>query len=88
MQFNKMRMVGLAAILLPFHTLPSSADEISEYYRGRTLTMIISSGVGGGYQKGRPSYRDYAWRKEGSGQGFRRPNQIHRRWQESQAKSR
>ncbi len=28
---------------------PASADSVEEFYRGRTVTLIVSSGVGGGY---------------------------------------
>jgi tripartite-type tricarboxylate transporter receptor subunit TctC len=42
--------VGLAAgVLLPFAAAPATADEVADFYRGKTLTMVISSGVGGGY---------------------------------------
>ena len=49
MQLNNMRMIGLTAILLPLVSMPSIADEVADFYRGRTITMMISAGVGGGY---------------------------------------
>lgn len=42
--------VGLATgVLLPLAAAPAAADEVADFYRGKTLTMVISSGVGGGY---------------------------------------
>ncbi len=49
MQLNNLRMIGLGTILLPFVSMPSIADEVADFYRGRTITMMISAGVGGGY---------------------------------------
>lgn len=40
-------LVGVAATLL---TAPAvQAGEVADFYRGKTMTMLISSGAGGGY---------------------------------------
>lgn len=39
----------LTTALLPFIASQAAADEVADFYRGKTLTMVISSGVGGGY---------------------------------------
>jgi tripartite-type tricarboxylate transporter receptor subunit TctC len=39
----------LATALLLVLTRPAPADDVADFYRGRTLTMLISYSVGGGY---------------------------------------
>ncbi len=44
------KLVGLAGLgLLLGGTTTAQADAISDFYKGKRVTMIISSGVGGGY---------------------------------------
>ena len=38
-------VVGAAALTL---SAPSNADEVADFYKGKTLTLIMSTGVGGG----------------------------------------
>jgi len=39
----------VAAVLLPLVSSGAAADEVEEFYRGRTINFIVSTGVGGGY---------------------------------------
>src|SRR5262245_17049227 len=39
--------IGLAAVLLL--TTPARADDVADFYRGKTVTIIVSAGAGGGY---------------------------------------
>jgi len=39
----------LATALLLALTRPAPADDVADFYRGRTLTILISYSVGGGY---------------------------------------
>ncbi len=38
-----------AVALATMAAIPATADPVADFYRGRTVTMMISSGVGGGY---------------------------------------
>jgi tripartite-type tricarboxylate transporter receptor subunit TctC len=40
-------MMALAAV--PLVATQATADPVADFYRGKTMTMMISSGVGGGY---------------------------------------
>src|SRR5262245_52795362 len=40
-------LVGVA--MLALFVAPTAADEIADFYKGRTLTLIVSSDVGGGF---------------------------------------
>jgi len=40
-------LVAAAGALLAVQ--PAAADEVADFYRGKTITMLISSGAGGGY---------------------------------------
>src|SRR5215203_633751 len=44
-------MIGLALVLLPaaLSTAPAHADAISDFYKGKAVTLIVSSSAGGGY---------------------------------------
>jgi tripartite-type tricarboxylate transporter receptor subunit TctC len=39
----------VAALLLPLVTSAAAADEVEDFYRGKTINFIVSTGVGGGY---------------------------------------
>jgi tripartite-type tricarboxylate transporter receptor subunit TctC len=39
--------IGLAAVLLL--TTPARADDVADFYRDKTVTIIVSAGAGGGY---------------------------------------
>jgi tripartite-type tricarboxylate transporter receptor subunit TctC len=39
--------IGLAAVLLL--TAPARADDVADFYRGKTVTITVSAGAGGGY---------------------------------------
>lgn len=43
------RPAGAAFVLALFATAPAHADAIADFYRGKTVTMVISSSPGGGY---------------------------------------
>jgi tripartite-type tricarboxylate transporter receptor subunit TctC len=45
-----MRLRVLALLLLPFVvTPPAHADGVEDFYRGKSISMLVASGVGGGY---------------------------------------
>jgi hypothetical protein len=44
----KARLAALTAALLASH-LPLAAEEASDFYRGKTITVIVGFGAGGGY---------------------------------------
>jgi tripartite-type tricarboxylate transporter receptor subunit TctC len=44
-----MKVFGLAAALCALSMTPVRADAISDFYKGRTLSLVISSAAGGGY---------------------------------------
>ncbi len=44
------KTLGVAAVALAaMAAMPATADPVADFYRGKTMTMMISSGVGGGY---------------------------------------
>ena len=45
----KLRLAPLAAALTLLATETSSAQSVEEFYKGRNVSLIISSGAGGGY---------------------------------------
>src|SRR4029077_5661306 len=47
--FGRRRCAILAAALLLALTRAAAADDVENFYRGRTLTVVISFSVGGGY---------------------------------------
>lgn len=47
--FRNAGLVFGISLLAPLVVQPVLADEIADFYKGKTLTMVISSGVGGGY---------------------------------------
>lgn len=42
-------VAGLAGVLFAFGTGPASADKITELYKGKRVTLVVSAGSGGGY---------------------------------------
>ncbi len=44
-----MKVFGLAAALCALSMTPVRADAISDFYKGKTLSLVISSAAGGGY---------------------------------------
>jgi tripartite-type tricarboxylate transporter receptor subunit TctC len=40
---------GVAALAVPFAASAASADAVSDFYKGRTVTLMVSAGAGGGY---------------------------------------
>lgn len=49
MQIHCSRTVSAIAAATIMAALPAAADPVADFYRGKTMTMMISSGVGGGY---------------------------------------
>lgn len=50
MRRSSLKVLGLAAAATAaLAAMPATADPVADFYRGKTMTMIISSGVGGGY---------------------------------------
>lgn len=47
-QFNNLGLRYLAIAIVPLLPFSAMADEVADFYKGKTLTMVISSGVGGG----------------------------------------
>jgi tripartite-type tricarboxylate transporter receptor subunit TctC len=51
-RFSALGAVSAAAgMLLTSQTLPANADEISDFYKGKRMTMLIGLSVGGGYDR-------------------------------------
>ena len=48
-KLEKFGVAAIAAAIIPLIIVPAAADPVADFYRGRTITMMISSGVGGGY---------------------------------------
>src|SRR6266481_562325 len=45
-----MRLLALALLLLPaLLTRPAAAEGVEDFYRGKSISMLVASGVGGGY---------------------------------------
>jgi tripartite-type tricarboxylate transporter receptor subunit TctC len=40
---------GLAALAVPLAATPAAADPVADFYKDRTMTLMVSAGVGGGY---------------------------------------
>ncbi|MDA1325350.1 MAG: hypothetical protein O3C34_11435 [Proteobacteria bacterium] len=40
---------GLAALAIPLMSISANAESVSDFYKGRTISLIISAGAGGGY---------------------------------------
>src|SRR5258705_6262829 len=44
-----LRAAALSALLALASTVAAAADPVADFYRGKTITLIIGSGEGGGY---------------------------------------
>lgn len=42
-------LAGVAAVTMTLATTPASADAVSDFYAGKSLTLVIGSDAGGGY---------------------------------------
>ena len=51
-----------ALLLLGLAAQPAAADGVEDFYRGKTITMLVASGVGGGYDVYARSFARYATR--------------------------
>ena len=49
MKKNLFTLCGMAALAVPLMSGSASADSVSDFYKGRTVTLMISAGAGGGY---------------------------------------
>ena len=46
---NSLSGLALAAIAVTGFTVPAAADDVADFYKGKTITVVVAAGPGGGH---------------------------------------